>query len=109
MNNRKLIPMWVALGAALMVIIMGFSAWNGDGSWHWGMMGWGGLWMLVPIAFMAFMMYMMMGMHGGHGGHAGHEGHSREDARTILDRRYAAGEITREEYERMHNDLERRK
>jgi putative membrane protein len=104
MHNRRMIPIWVALGAALMLLVMGFSAWSRDGSWHWNMMGWGGLWMLVPIAFMAFMMYMMMGMHGGHG-----EGPRHEDARAILDRRYAAGEIARDEYERMRGDLERRR
>ena len=40
-------------------------------------------------------------MYGGHG-----RNHREEKAREILDRRYAGGEISREEYQRMRKDLE---
>ncbi len=109
-SRQTRIVVWVVLGvvAFLLLLLAAGGAWGGGDSWHWGMMGFGGLWMILPIGLMVLMMYAMMSMMG-HGGHGDHEQHSRgDDARAVLDRRYAAGEVTREEYERIRNDLERK-
>ena len=36
----------------------------------------------------------------------GHSGHGGENAKDILARRYASGEISREDYQQMKKDLE---
>ena len=58
---------------------------------------------------------MMFGMHGMHGGHHGHggAGHPASDqagsggdrALAILRERYAQGELTEEQYDRMRREL----
>ncbi len=78
--------------------------WHGplDGSW------WGFPWMwLVPLLFL--LVFVLMLFRGGGclmlGGR--HRVSDREEnAREILDRRYARGEIGRDEYQRMRKDLE---
>lgn len=87
---------------------------EGDGA------GW---WVIFPIVFMAFMMIMMMrgggpmGVMGGghrHGadGESGGPGRSspdgggaKETPLEVAQRRYASGEIRREEYQRIRDDL----
>lgn len=71
-----------------------------DASWH------GGYWMwIVPLVFLVVMFLFcraaapMCGRHG--------RRHREESAREILDRRYARGEIGRDEHQRMLRDLER--
>ncbi len=70
-----------------------------DGYWH------GGYWMwLVPLGFLVVMLLFCRGagaMCGGHG-----RQHRKESAREILDQRYARGEISRDEHQRMLKDLE---
>ncbi len=66
---------------------------------------------LLGVIFMVVMMIMMF-RRGGmgcmpFGGGAGHRMHDRHEMpRQILDRRYASGEITKEQYERMRHDIE---
>ena len=76
--------------------------------------GWGGTpWMMIfPLFFLVlmvvFMVFMMRGGMGGGpmcGGSQKTPG-SGETSREVLDRRYARGEITREEYQQMRKDLE---
>ncbi len=80
-----------------------------DGSW-WGphMFGFGWMW-IFPLAFFIICLVFMFSMFRGHGwagGHGGrHEG--RESARDILDRRYASGEITKQQYDEMKAALGR--
>lgn len=101
--------LWAVVGLMAIAMAVSFVGW---GAWGWhgtagtdGMMG-GWAWMPF-LVLMVVMMFAMMSM-GGHG-HHGHAGHGAgDDARAILDRRYAAGEISREEYQRMRDDLERR-
>ncbi|MBI2076805.1 MAG: SHOCT domain-containing protein [Euryarchaeota archaeon] len=69
------------------------------------MMAFGWLWMLLPIALMVAIMYGMMSMGHGHHGAAHAQGRP-DDARAILDRRYAAGEISRDDYARIRDDLD---
>ncbi len=68
-------------------------AWNG---FHWG-------W-LIPIAMM-ILCFVMMRRHrrcilGWHGSR-----HNPESAREILDKRYALGEISKEEYEEKKREI----
>lgn len=93
--------LWVVVG--LMALAMGASFIGLRSSGWEGAYGMMGGWMWMPfVLLMLLMMFAMMGMHGSHGGHGGH------DARAILDRRYAAGEISQEEYQRMRDELGRR-
>ncbi len=61
--------------------------WNG---FHW--------WWIIPIAMMIFCFLMMRGHRGCLGGWS-RPHHGAESAREILDKRYALGEISKEEYE----------
>lgn len=99
---------WAVVGLMAVAMAVSFIGWSGG--WHpdgYGMMG-GWMWAPLVLLMMALMFAMMSmgGMHGGHG-HSGH-GHGEDDARRILDRRYAAGELSREEYQRMRDEIERR-
>ena len=53
-------------------------------------------WWLIPIAMMVLCFLRMRGRH-----------HSSESAREVLDKRYALGEISREEYEEKKRDMSR--
>ncbi len=61
--------------------------WNG---FHW--------WWIIPIAMMVLCFLMMRGHRGCLGGWS-RSHHGTESAREILDKRYALGEISKEEYE----------
>ncbi len=73
----------------------------------------GGMWIIFPIIMIPIMMgfmYMMF-VRGGHGpprrDSGGHrrESSELETALEILKRRYATGEITKEEFDQMSEDL----
>ena len=75
--------------------------------------GGGGMWVIFPIIMIPVMltfMYMMF-VRGGHGppwqGSRGGRTETRESesALDILARRYASGEITKEEFDQMSEDL----
>jgi putative membrane protein len=63
------------------------------------------LWWIFPLIMIALCFFMMRGRMGsmmcGHGPHdmSSHDEIGAETAKDILDRRYALGEINREEYE----------
>lgn len=100
--------LWVflgILGLALAVGVMG--AWTGSG-WHWGgMMVVGPLFMLLPVLLIVFLIYAVTD-----------RGRSRAepaaatsppddpDALAILTERYAAGEISRDEFLQVKEDIE---
>lgn len=63
--------------------------------------GFGLMW-LFPLLFLAIFIYFMRGMFGG-GMHSG----GSQTPREILDRRFASGEISKEEYEEMKATLSR--
>ncbi|MEB0027717.1 SHOCT domain-containing protein [Pseudomonas sp. MH9.2] len=70
----------------------------------WGMFPW--MW-IFPLIFLIVMLIFLfrsgcLPMCGGHKTHEKRE----ESARELLDRRYARGEINREEYQQMKKDLE---
>lgn len=73
---------------------------------------WGGMW-IFPIIFIAiiiFLIFMFSGRCGfrtlgsGPGTHHG-DGDKSESASDILNKRYASGEITKDEFEQMKNDI----
>lgn len=83
----------------------------------WG--AWSGSWfpwwflfplMMLGMGLMMWFMMRMMGMGMGMGGHDHASGHTdapppNRDPRSILDERYARGELTREQYQQMRDDL----
>ena len=62
-------------------------------------------WWILPLIMIVFCFFMMRGRMGsmmcGHGSHdmSSHDESGAETAKDILDRRYAMGEINKEEYE----------
>ena len=75
--------------------------------WNYGL--WGGFpWMWIfPLIFLVVMLlFLFRGI--GWSMCGGRETHGRreESTRELLDRRYARGEISREEYQQMKKDLE---
>ena len=69
----------------------------GYGNWT----GFGYMW-IFPLLFLAVCIYFMRGMFNG-----GMQSKDTETPREILDRRFAAGEIDKEEYEDMKAALSR--
>lgn len=79
-----------------------------DPTQWWGH-GFGFMW-FIPLLFFVVFMIFMRGMFGrgspGCGSHGDNSTHHEENAREILDKRFAKGEITRNEYEEMKKTLE---
>jgi len=74
---------------------------DGTGGWMWGLgMGLGGLVMLLFWGVLIVGIVLAMRHAGGGPAHHG------TTALDVLKRRYAAGEITREQYEQIRRDLE---
>lgn len=69
-------------------------------------MGGGFIWMWIfPVIFIVLMIWMMSGR-GPMGGHSHNSDQpNSESARDILDKRFAKGEISKEEYEEMKKSL----
>jgi putative membrane protein len=117
----------VAIGVALvavvvivMAVFMVFASRNSYGyGGHYGMMGgfggWGMVFMipvgLIVLLIIGYVIWRGFGWGGGCcGGHYGHYGRyvsdtDRENAMEILHRRYARGEISKEQYEQMKKDI----
>jgi len=78
-----------------------------DPTQWWGH-GFGFMW-LIPLLFFVVIIMCMRGMFGrgspGCGSHRDNATH-QENAREILDKRFAKGEITKSEYEEMKKTLE---
>ena len=74
----------------------------------WNNGPWGGFpWMWIfPLIFLIVMLILFF-RRGGSPMGGNHDVHGKaESARELLDRRYARGEITREEYQQIKNDFE---
>ena len=74
--------------------------------WNCGSLGMCSWMWIFPLIFLIVILLILfrgrgLPMCGGHGTHRG-----EESARELLDRRYARGEISREEYQQMKKDLE---
>lgn len=80
--------------------------------WPWGVFM-GLMWILFLGLIVLGLVYLLLRLSGETGlqeffsGNESREG-NQESPRDILDRRYAEGELTREEYEKMKEDLENR-
>ena len=90
--------------------------------WFDHMDGLAGWWLIFPLAMMIFMVLMMsrmffsrhdspgggsgLGMMGMMGGHGGENQTADDSALEVLGRRYAAGELTDEEFDAMRRRLE---
>ncbi|MBF8268008.1 MAG: hypothetical protein HW388_1516 [Dehalococcoidia bacterium] len=106
----------LVIGGVAIAILLGVSLlWGGSSGWQgggWGMMGpgmMGGFGMGFGVVFMVLVMWAMMAMMGGgmqHGGYD-HDSHSDrpDSALEVLKRRYARGDIGKEEYEEKKRDL----
>lgn len=93
----------VFVGVALLVYLLGtalLAAWP-----MWRMMGFGPGWAAVALLLMLLLTAGILRLGGG--SPRAQEDSDGDPALEILRHRYAAGEITREEYERMRRDLER--
>lgn len=64
-------------------------------------MGWMGLWWIVGLAVLAMFVWGVARM----GGASSGSGRAEESPETILKRRYARGDIDREEFDRRLTDL----
>jgi len=119
----------VALAVIIAVVLIlsyfssGYSYYGSPYGYGWGGMmgGWGGFPMLfmlpigiVILIIIGYVIYRGVwwggGCCGGHYGHYGHDVHyrsneERETAMEILRRRYARGEITKEQFEQMKKDI----
>lgn len=98
------ILLWVVLavgGSAVATSLLGGWFWGWNGSMGAGMMGFGSGWMwlmmLVPILLVVVLVYALAGNRNAE--------RAPNDALATADRRYAAGEISREEFLRIKEDL----
>lgn len=74
---------------------------------HWWGHGFGFMW-IMPLIFLVVFLLFIRGMFGRGSKGWGSQGDSaphQESARDILDKRFAKGEITKEEYEDMKRSL----
>jgi len=71
------------------------------GQWEWFPLMW-----IFPLFFFVVMLVFLFRVGGRPMWGPGRTGAREESAKEILDRRYARGEINREEYQRMRKDLE---
>lgn len=70
--------------------------------------GWGWVWMLIAVLLIVLVVAAAVALISQRDKQArGGDQRGDEDARTILDRRYAAGELSREEYRQAREDLDR--
>jgi len=121
-SNRNL---WIGLGVLAVLLLVALPAWGGGmmfspmGGFYPGarpfvgpwLMGFWGIGMLVRVLFFGLIVFLVLRLFRGRG-FSGYRGYYDEPSSTelsaaeILRRRYAAGEITREQYEEMRRTLE---
>lgn len=75
--------------------------------WHWWWPGFGFMWIFPLLFLIVMIVFLFRGpwwFRGGNDRTGGSE--RRETPREILDRRYASGEISKEQYEEMKRTLQ---
>lgn len=72
--------------------------------WTYGPWGWFSFMWVFPILCIVFMLFFFTRRWPRWGDLDGR--HRESSAREILDRRYASGELTKDEYRRMRSDIE---
>jgi putative membrane protein len=108
--------MWLKLLVLLLIVIIGFSVvvglfgtgsgMMGGGMMGGGMMGFGWLFMLAPILFIIFLIYALSDRETPQTSQQPYYG--QETSMDILERRYTSGEISRSEYFKIKEDINRR-
>ncbi len=73
------------------------------GDWGWGV-GFGLGW-IFPILFWVLIIWLVITLVRSRGDVTGGSQHKNDDALDILRKRYASGEITKEQFEQMKKDL----
>ncbi|MDH3600263.1 MAG: SHOCT domain-containing protein [Candidatus Tectomicrobia bacterium] len=76
----------------------------GPGHYGWGDMWWGGMW-IFPLIMLTIMLIVVYLMFGRGGWRPPWHGDRSETALDILKKRYAAGEISKDEFEQVKKDL----
>jgi len=74
--------------------------------YYWSMHAFGFMW-LFPLLFFVVLILLLMRIPAWISRY-NQRGEGRETAREILDRRYASGDIAKEQYEQMKRDIEGR-
>lgn len=96
--EKKDNTLWIVLGVAAAILVLGSLGWGGMMGTGWTWAGWWflmPLMMLVPLGLLALLVYLVVRAATPQ---AGPVSPGREDPRTILDRRFAEGQISREEH-----------
>ena len=78
------------------------------GHWGWGLLLFGGLFKLAILIIIIWLIWRVTSdrhLRHGEGSSYQHVNPTEESALDILKRRYAKGEISKDDYERMRNDL----
>ncbi|MDD1771160.1 MAG: SHOCT domain-containing protein [Methanomassiliicoccales archaeon] len=120
MNERSfrltVIALLLLIPIFVISVVIVIAATGGFGTGYWGpwtMMNHGWIFMLIPLTFLVilFVILILAAIHPTDWGHY-HWGHWRwdeyargSDAETILEERYARGEISRDDFVRMREDL----
>jgi putative membrane protein len=76
-----------------------------DWGWGWGMMAMHGIGWLLLLAVVVVVAFVLLRGLGGGVRPGGPQPPRERSAREVLDARYAAGEISREDYLRMKDDI----
>jgi len=91
----------VVIGMVTLVSLFGYG-FGGTGMMGGGMMGFGWLFMILPIIFVILLVFALSNHNTPE---CEHQYYGPDSALKTLDRRYATGEISREEYLRIREDL----
>ncbi len=109
-NQRDtLIQIMIVLIVAVLGLVVVSSLFGGGmmgGGMMGGMMGFGWLIMLLPIIFIIVLIYALLDKD--KPSYTPSPYHVKENPLQILERRYASGEVSREDYLRMKEDLHTR-
>jgi len=118
-SNRNL---WIGLGILAVIVLLALPTWGGGmmlggpgafaarpflGAWGFWTAG-----LIVRLLFFGLIAFLILRLFRGRGfGYRGYRGYDHDDYLSvppaeILRRRYAAGEISREQYEEMRRTLE---
>lgn len=98
--DTKRLVTWIVVGVVAVGVVMAIGMAYGGGSWMGGwawMMPFGMMLMWVPIILIILLVYHLVGPRAQETGPS--------DPERLLDGRYARGEVPREEYLRMREDL----